>query len=223
MQQHMPLLRRLPRQRLSSVRVCLEPFDIDSVDDSGAREELGMAADDTVFINVGRLTEQKGLTYLLRAAKIVVASHPESKFVIVGDGLEGERLKAEARELGLSDHVIFTGFRRDVLRLLKMSDVFVLSSLYEGMPKALLEAMMAKLACLSTGIFGIPELIGDTGILVPPGDVDALAKAMLELAKDPALRERLGDAAKLRVETEFSQTAMMAKIEAIYDEVLARG
>lgn len=168
-----------------------------------------------VVLTVARLDAQKGLPYLLEAATLV----PEAAFVIAGDGPERARLEALARDLGLGDRLVFLGRRGDIPALLASCDLFVLPSLYEGLPLAVLEAMAAGKPVVATAIGGTDEAVahGETGWLVPPGDPAALAGAIRALLADPPLARRLAKAGNARLRREFSAETMVARVEALYD------
>jgi glycosyltransferase involved in cell wall biosynthesis len=136
---------------------------------------------------------------------------------IVGDGPDRTAVAAE-----LGDAGELLGERDDVAEQLARADVFVLSSRSEGLPMAILEAMAAGLPVVATAVGGIPELVadGETGLLVPPGDADALAEALRRLVADPELRRRLGDAARTRVEERFSLAATRRAHVELYDRLL---
>jgi glycosyltransferase involved in cell wall biosynthesis len=153
------------------------------------------------LLSVGRLRAPKGFVTLVRATAGL-----EARLRIAGDGPDRPALEAEIDRLGLSDHVELLGTRDDVPELLASSDVFVLSSDSEGLPMSVLEAMAAGLPVIASAVGGVPEAVrdGETGALVPPRDSAALARALRRLVADPALRERLGDAGRRRVEEEFS-------------------
>ena len=153
------------------------------------------------LLSVGRLRAPTDFVTLVRAMAGL-----EARLRIAGDGPDRPALEAEIDRLGLSDHVELLGTRDDVPELLASSDVFVLSSDSEGLPMSVLEAMAAGLPVIASAVGGVPEAVrdGETGALVPPGDSAALARALRRLVADPALRERLGDAGRRRVEQEFS-------------------
>lgn len=170
-------------------------------------------------LTVARLDPQKGLHDLVAAAALV----PEARVMVVGEGPERPALETEIARLGLGDRVHLLGFRSDVPDLLAASDLFVLPSLFEGLPLSILEAMAAGKPVVATAIGGNDEAVvdGATGLLVPPGDPQALADAIRALLRDPERRRRLGEAGRRRAEAEFSATAMVRRIAAIYDELLA--
>lgn len=171
---------------------------------SGAarRGAFGFAQDDVVLIYTGRIHWSKGLE-ILAAALQQVARWPGAsdnlKLLLVGDGPDFERVRVSFQPLIQSRRVVMTGSRVDIDALNLMADVFVFPSLSENLPFSLLEAMDAGLPVIATAVGGIPEVIvdGQTGLLVPPCDVTALAQAILRLASDRPMRERLGHAGRL--------------------------
>jgi glycosyltransferase involved in cell wall biosynthesis len=167
---------------------------------------------------VGRLAEAKGLPTHLRALSQVRQSRPAT-LQIVGDGPERAALEKLSAELGLQDCVEFLGYRppSDVRAILHDTDVFVMTSLAEGVPVVLMEAMAAGVAVVAPRIAGIPELVDDqqNGLLTPPGDADATAKAILKLLADAELRRRFGKAGRSKVEDQFNIRREAEKISAI--------
>ncbi len=199
--------------------------ELPAADERGAvRRELGLADDDVVAILVARLTVIKGQDRLLRALSRLADEHPRLKALIVGEGPEREALEGLARELGVTDRVIFTGLRRDVPRLLAAADLGVLPSAHEGVPMSVIEQMAAGLPVLATAVGGLPDMIGDgdEGFLVPAGDLDALTARLGALAGDDELRRSAGKRARLRAEREFSIERTARAFEAMVEAVLAR-
>jgi glycosyltransferase involved in cell wall biosynthesis len=186
--------------------------------DPDLRRTLTGGSDDVVFVTTARLDPQKGLDVLLRAARAVDGA----RFVIAGTGPERARLESQAAALGVHERVQFLGHRDDVPALLAASDAFVLPSLFEGTPLALLEAMAAGMPVVSSAIPGTDELVddGETGLLVQGGDSDALADALRRIVAEPELRARLGAAARRRAEAEHSAVSTTGRVAAVYDEVL---
>ena len=170
-------------------------------------------------LTVARLDPQKGLHHLISAAALV----PEARFMIVGDGPERAGLESRIAQLNLGDRVQLLGFRSDIPELLAACDLFVLPSLFEGLPLSILEAMAASRPVVATAIGGNDEAVADgvTGVLVPPSDPQALADAIRHLLRDPERRRRFGEAGRQRAEMEFSTTAMVDRVAAVYDELLA--
>jgi glycosyltransferase involved in cell wall biosynthesis len=187
------------------------------------RESLGLADDDPVIGTVGNLTRKKDHETLLRAVALVAENVPEMRLVLVGSGPLDADVRRLVAALGLADAVVLTGSRDDVPELLPAFDVFALSSRFEGLPIALLEAMATGLACVATTVGGIPEVVtdGDDGVLVPPADPDRLAAALVALLRDPGRRAELGCRARARAE-QFSIASAVRRIERVYDEALGR-
>lgn len=172
-----------------------------------------------VVVSVGRLTEQKDPVTLLRAWKQVPGPH---RLLLAGGGPLRPLLEAMIRQEDLTGRVGLLGERDDVPRVLAGADLFALSSRWEGLPFAVIEAMMSGLAVVATGVGGVPELIvdGETGFLVPPQDPDALAGALARLLSDPVLRRRLGDAGRRRALERFTEARMLEQTARLYARVL---
>lgn len=185
---------------------------------SALRATLTGATARPIVLTTARLDKQKGLNYLLQAA----AQVPEAMFVIAGDGPERARTEAQINELGLVDRVILLGHRDDVPDLLASCDVFVLPSLFEGLPISVLEAMAAGRPVIATAIGGTDEAIihGESGLLVPPADANALGAAIRTVLSDRALAQRLGAAGQARVEERFSAAVMVRGVVKIYEDLL---
>lgn len=170
---------------------------------------------------VSRMDNMKGTRFLIAAFGELVRRFPDLRLVLVGDGPERESLERLVRDSGLGDHVTMTGhYDGDVAELISTFDVYAFPSLWEGLPYALLEAMRAGLAIVSTDVGGIPEAIEDgvTGLLVAPSSSQDLASAIARLLDDPDLRTRLGGAARERFEKEFSLAAMHAAAVCVFEE-----
>jgi glycosyltransferase involved in cell wall biosynthesis len=170
-------------------------------------------------LTLARLDPQKGLPYLLRAAAML----PDVSFIVAGEGADRPSLERDARDLGVSDRVAFVGFRTDTRALLARADVVVLPSLNEGLPLAVLEAMAAARPVVATAVGGTPEIVHDreTGLLVPPADPEALARAIGELLADPPLAHRLAEAGRALVRSRLSTAATARGVVEVYEELLA--
>ena len=173
---------------------------------NSARVELGLDDDDFVVGIVARLSAQKAHHVLLEAFNLLLRSHPRARLVVVGGGEREGELHELASGLGIAASVRFTGIRRDVQALLPAFDVACLSSVHEGVPITVIEAMAAALPVVATDCGSLPDMItdGDQGFIVPVGDSAALAARLTTLAEDPELRRRQGDAARDRVEKRYS-------------------
>ena len=183
----------------------------------------GLKAHDRFLLTVGRLHRQKGYDCLIQAFAQVRKECSALKLLIVGEGEEENNLKNLAKSLDLTDQVIFAGLRLDSDTLYPFAELFILPSRWEGMPNAVLEAMAAGKPVVATEVGGVPELVlhGETGILVPPGDPDALAHAILDLCTDPVKAHTMGAAARVRVQEHFRIAAMIEKTDGLYQELLA--
>ncbi|XXY23508.1 glycosyltransferase [Sorangium sp. So ce216] len=188
------------------------------------RAELGIGARDFVFGCAVVHIEQKGLRYLIEAAPEVLRRAPESRFVVAGDGpLRGE-LEQRARAAGLGDRMIFPGYRSDVPELVSSFDAYVLPSLWEGLPLALLEALALGKPIVASRVGGVPEIIehGVDGFLVPPKDPGALAEHLSRVARDGELRERARTRSPAKFAEQFSLEAMVEAHVRLFDELIAR-
>lgn len=177
-----------------------------------ARRALRINDDEMVIGTVARLSVEKGINYLIDAASIILEEYPSVKFVIIGDGPTRSGLEQQAADLGVSDRLIFAGFRRDSTRLMKAFDIFALPSLRENMPVSLLEAMACGIPVVATDVGGVREILAPAGIEpVSPCSPRAIAKAILALLNDDDLRARQSDALLNRVEyySFERQTALM--------------
>ena len=171
---------------------------------------------------VARLQPEKGVANFLKAAARVAPQFPEAHFVVAGDGPLRQELAALAEDLGLGKRVHFLGFRSDASALMKSLDVLVVPSLTEGSPLVILEAMAAGVPVVASAVGGIPDQIrhDKEGLLVSPGDTDALGDALLALLRDPDRARRLGEAGRRRATSRFSHATMVRQIEDVYRDVL---
>jgi len=173
---------------------------------------------------VGRLSPEKGFDLLIKAVDCLLKEGFDLELVISGDGEEQPRLQDLIGQLGRGDRIRLLGYRAALREVYEAMDVFALSSLREGLPNVLLEAMALKVPVVATRIAGVPRLITDgvNGMLVNPGSVDALAEALVSLLVDPGLRGRLGQAGRETIEARYSFATRMQRIGALYDELLGR-
>jgi len=187
------------------------------------RAEFGLSESAPVFGIIGRLKPQKDLTTFLKAAAELLIKQPDARFLVVGDGpLRGE-LELLAKNLDLFPSLIFTGLRKDVPAIMKAIDVLVLSSLWEGLPVILLEAMAASRPVVSTAVDGVKGVVipDETALLVETGSPSALADACYRLAGDLELRNKMGKAGLQRVTKLYSIDVMIDRISELYEELLA--
>jgi glycosyltransferase involved in cell wall biosynthesis len=169
------------------------------------RLELGLNEEHKVAVMVATFKEQKGHRFLLEAMQAVVSQRPDLKVLFAGDGELRTALQERALELHLENNVFFLGNRADISALLAASDYFILPSLWEGLPMALIEAMASGLPVIATRVSGTNQVMvhGETGLLVEPGNSSELAQAILKMASDPSMARQMGRAARQRVEVHF--------------------
>ena len=174
--------------------------------------------------NVAALVPHKGQRHLVEAAHLVVREIPDARFLILGEGELREHLERLIREYHLEKHVLLPGFRVDALGCIKSFDLFVMSSVTEGLGTSLLDAMACSRAIVATRAGGIPEIVEDgrTGVLVEPHDHHALAREIVRLLKDDELRRRIGEAGRARVAERFTVERMVAGTVAVYERVAGR-
>ncbi len=188
-------------------------------------EELGLSGRHPVLAMVGLLKSRKGHEVLFRAVRGMRTRFPLMTVLVVGEGPLRTRLEALSRQLGITEQIRFIGFRDDVGRLMRAADVVVLPSLNEGFGYVLAEAMAQARPVVASRTSSIPEVVeeGRTGLLVPPGDAEALGDALIDLAGDPEKARRMGLAGRRRAERMFSLDGMLEKVEAFFAGVAAEG
>jgi sugar transferase (PEP-CTERM/EpsH1 system associated) len=212
----------IPPAKLAVIPNGIPLEDFQPGDRSRARVDLGIPLRAVVAGTVGRLQPVKGTGYLLEAWSRLASDHPDAILLLVGGGPQQAALERMSRRLGISERVRFLGDRADVPGLLRGMDVFVLPSLWEGMPNAALEAMAVGLPVVATAVGGTSEVVVDgvTGLLVQPGDPDALAQSIARLLRDPDLRHKMGQAGRERVVKHFSVGRTVEQTERLYEQLL---
>lgn len=190
-----------------------------TVNRAAIRREIGLAEDDRLLIMVGNYKEQKGHRYLLEAMPPLLASYPELHLILVGDGGIRHELEEQVRADGLSGRIHFLGSRSDVPELLSASDYFVLPSLWEGLPMALIEAMASSLPIVATEVSGSKQVMipGETGLIVSPGDASVLEEALSFLLAETQRAKTMGVVARQRVSAEFSAQKQAEEHLALYN------
>jgi glycosyltransferase involved in cell wall biosynthesis len=189
------------------------------------RTLLGIPPGARVVALVARLHPQKGHAYLIQAAPAILAACPDVVFLFVGEGEYRAAIEQQIQALDLCDHFRLVGLRSDVPRLLALSDVLVLPSVYEGMPNVILEAMAAGLPVVASDVDGVGEVLidGVTGLLIPKADPVALGRAILVLLNDSSLSREMGRRGHERVRTQFSEQEMCRQYEALVRRHLEAG
>jgi glycosyltransferase involved in cell wall biosynthesis len=184
------------------------------------REDL--SRDRALIGLIGRLAWEKGIDIFLRAAARVLGEFPSAQFVVVGEGPDKDKLEQLVDELNIRANVSMLGHRDNMPSVYASLDVMVSSSRQEGLPMAILEGMASSLPLVATAVGEVPTVVldGRTGVLVPGDDLDSLTAGILELLRDPALRTRLGSAARRRVEEEYSAARMTTDYLDVYAEAI---
>ncbi len=203
-----------------------EGIDVEHVDAAPAANvhaEFWLPTHAPLVGNVAALVPHKGQRHLVDAAALVVREEPDVRFVIVGAGELEAALARQIREHQLEKHVLLAGFRPDVLSLHKGFDIFAMSSVTEGLGTSVLDAMACRKPVVATRAGGLPEMVidGETGLLVPPRDHDAMARAIVRLVRDAALRQRMGDAGRARVCAHFTAERMVRATLGVYERVVS--
>ncbi len=203
----------------SGVRLADFPAEVDA---AKLKMSAGIGMHKKVVVCVGNLKPQKNAADFVAAAAKAAAAVPEARFVYLGDGPQRRALEAKAFALGLEGKLLFLGWRRDGAQWLAASDVFALTSLWEGLPRALVEALRTGLPSVCYATDGVVDVLrdGENGYLIPPGDVDAFAGRLVQLLTDDALRRRLGAAAAGSIGPEFDLDGMVRAQEALYGACL---
>lgn len=194
---------------------------VDAAEPANLHGEFWLPHHAPIVGNVAALVGHKGQKHLIEAARLVLPQLPDARFIIAGEGELRPALERQIKDHHLEKHVLLAGFRPDVLSLHKAFDMFVMSSVTEGLGTSLLDAMAAGKPIVATRTGGIPEVVvdGDTGLLVPPRDEEALAGAIVRLLKDANLRRTMGEAGRTRARDLFSLERMVQNTLNVYQRV----
>ncbi len=215
----------LAPEKVVTIYNAVDPAMLEAAGSAAAPVLAAHRTPDTLLVGaVCRFHPQKGLAHLITAFASLVDRMPHVHLVLVGDGELRGALEAQVQTLGLCEKVTFTGFRTDVPTILAQLDLFVLPSLWEGLPLVLLEAMAAQLPVVATAVGGTPEVVidGVTGLLVPPADPAALTAAMARLLAEEELRRTMGHCGRQRVAEEFSAAKAVRETTALYEQLYGR-
>ena len=220
----MSTTRKYPTARIRIIRSGVDVKDFVGVDGVDLAEELRAPPDTPTVAMVARLHPVKDHDTFLSAARIVLQTLPETRFLIIGDGPERTRLENLSRRMGIEKSVHFAGTRPDIDRLLPGIDIHVLSSHSESLPLAVLEGMACGRPVICTDVGGTREIIehGVSGYLVPPQDPARLANHLTTLLTDPVLAGQMGAAGRSRVESEYSLEASVAETERFLEQLVRR-
>jgi glycosyltransferase involved in cell wall biosynthesis len=202
----------------------LETPDTRDLDREGQliRRDLGLRVDDFLVGNVGRLAPQKGQRHLIAAMPLLLERVPNAHALIAGGGDLEDYLRDLATEMGVAQRVHVLGSRRDVPAIMHALDAFAMPSIWEGFGLVLLEAMAAARPIVASRVATIPEVVadGETGLLVPAGDPQALADALATFARAPDLARRMGQAGRERLRRQFTVDKMVGDTELLYRELV---
>ena len=220
----------IERDKIPAEKIIVIPNGIDlkrvrvKINEKAKKQELGLNPNHLIVGTLSRLEHEKGIDILLEAVKLVLAEKPEIHFLIAGGGKLKQPLMKMATALGVEKSVSILGERTDALELLKIFDIFVLSSRWEGMPMALLEAMAMGKPIVTPRVGEIEQMITDgvNGLLVPPAQPQKLAEGILKLLNNRLLADKLGNRAKKVAEEQFSFEAVARQFEEVCNELIAR-
>lgn len=209
-------------ERIFVVHSGINPYRFDTVQKDHLISEFNIQAHQKVVINVAHLAGHKGQKYLVRAIPFVLEKLPFVRFFIIGAGELMDELQALADSLGLKQELIFAGFRQDVGAFYQLADLFVMSSVQEGLGTAVLDALAMGKPVVATQSGGIPEIItdGQTGRLVPPANPEALAEGIIEMLTHNERAQRLANRGQEMVRQKFSVEAMVARNIEVYQTIL---
>lgn len=210
----------------SSIEVVHDGIDVERIANLPAidvHKEFWLPHGVPVIVNVGALVAHKGQKHLVDAMSKVIRDMPDAHAIIFGEGDLRSALEKQIKDRGVEKQIILAGFREDVLQLVKSADLFVMSSVTEGLGSTVLDAMAMKLAVVGTTAGGIPEAVvpGETGLLVAPGDPKALAAGIVRMLKTPALRRQMGEAGYARVAEHFGVNRLVEGTLRVYRRAVA--
>ena len=206
----------------SKIEVVLPGLDLEAFGGSDqrsqVRSEIGVEDDEHLVLYVGRLRTVKGVEYGIRAFATALEQHAKMKLALAGEGDQRSNLESLCNELGIQNNVKFLGPRKDLSDVISASDSVIMPSLTEGFPRVAIEAMASSKPVIATRVGGTPEAIinDQSGILVPPKDIKAMAEAIVNVATDSGLATRLGIAARNRAEQHYSASKYVSRLDEMY-------
>ena len=214
---------RIDEDRVVVIRNGVEPFPDSGKETADTRNELGLEGHHLVVGMVANFNRSvKGVSLFLDAVPQILQAVPDARFLLLGRGKEEKALRDKARSMGIDPYVIFAGFRRDIHRFYAVMDISALTSLSEGLSITLLESMRCGIPVVATRVGGNPEVVldGETGYLVPAGDVSTFASRTVKLLLDRKLREQMGEAGRQRVKRHFRMPDLASRYIGIYEDCL---
>ncbi len=218
-------LKLAPQTKMHLIRNGIDLPPVREEDVLARRKELGLNLSQPVLGTVARLHRQKGIIYLLQAAAKIQRSFPEAKIFVVGGGPLRQRLQRERQRLGVDKFLFFLGERKDAAEILSLFDIFILPSLWEGLPYVLIEAASAGKPIVATDVDGVKEVItnGETGVLVAARNSEKLAEAVISLLRNRDHAAKLGEKAKKTIPSHFSLSRMIEETQELYLEMMGTG
>jgi len=213
----------IPSSRITVVHDGIDVAKIQRLPAVDVHQEFWLPHGAPVIANVAALVPHKGQKFLVDAMPHVLREIPDTHLIIFGEGELRPQLERQIKELRIEKHALLAGFRKDVLQLVKSTDLFVMSSVTEGLGSTVLDAMAMKLAVVGTDAGGIPEAVvhGETGLLAPAGDARALAGAIVRVLKDKPLRDRMAAAGLARVAEHFGVSRLLSGTLRAYQRAAA--
>jgi O-antigen biosynthesis protein len=215
---------KIPSIHIKLIRNCIDAsrYRFSAEGRERVRREFGVSAEQVLVGTVARFSFQKGHEYTVEAIPAILKAFPQTRFLFVGEGPEREKILQKSHDLGLQDVVFFSGARQDVAEALSAMDIFLLTSIFEGLPLSVLEAMAVGLPVIATRVSGTPEAVLHelTGLLIPPADAVAVSQAVKDLLADPELRRRMGRQGRLLVLHHFHKKHLVKQITDFYDQLI---
>ena len=214
---------RVPTEKIRVIPNGIDILRFQRMNRTEMRKELGVGQNDLIALTLSKDTPAKNIPLMLRSWSIVTRSLPHAKLVLAGLYLGRSEVEGLAKKMGATG-VMGLGEREDAVDLLAVADLFLLSSDREGLPNAIMEAMAAGKPVVATAVGGVSELVvdGETGFLISCGDPPGMAEKICQLAKDPELRRKMGEAGRERIKRQFPVERMVRATEDLYIEMLRR-
>ncbi len=215
---------RIDPIRIKLIRNCIDvgKYRFSAEGRHRVRQEFGVAENELLVGSVARFSFQKGHQYTLEAIPAILDAVPDARFLLVGEGPVRERISQRVRDMGLEGRVLFAGERQDIAHVLSAMDLFLLTSIFEGLPLSVLEAMAVGLPVVATRVSGTPEAVLHelTGLLIPPADPSAVSQAVIEILQDPERRRLMGYQGRLLALHHFHKKYLVRHLSDFYDQLV---
>lgn len=213
----------IPGKMISVVHNAIDPDKFKDLKRIDLRKRFGLPPGSMICISAGRFSPEKGQVYTVKSAIKAIEQNNMLRFILYGDGIEWAMIKRVIVNSGYDDKILCPGFEKDFMGCLKGADILINSSLSEGLPNIVLEAMSLKIPVVATAVGGVPEMISDgiNGYLVPPRDTDSLARKILLMASDNKKAREFAENARERIKSEFTFQNQYQKLTSLYLELLS--